>query len=268
MNPKHHIVSTQVNRFGALRFVQLEKICQGHAKRATLYKYLRHLMDEGLVEHVYHPTSALLGYAGTKEGLRRALGVEKEIPKTNRQTDLYHTITCTETFIELLHYDWVHGVATEFELAKRDLDGVLFSRIPDGLVCVRQSHGDFELAVEVETSAKSMERIREIVLSYREVLEARLQCAAVIIVACTKLIYGRYRAEIEKQPEDLRKKFMLFDSPRLVGLKASVFGERRQAMTNRVDFLRTLSTEGPVYIPIVSTGCMESVSENPRPVQI
>ncbi len=263
MNKRHKIILTQVNRFGALRFIQLQKLCGSHAVRSTIYKHLKYLVNDGLATHVFHPGRGILGYGSTTDGLKLALGVEKEIPKSNRDRDLYHTFMCTETFIELFHYAWVHGIATEFELDKNDLDGILFHRVPDGLIFVRQTHGDFDLAVEVEASPKSKDRIREMVLSYREVFESKLQCASVIIVACTKLIYDRYLAEIEKLPKDLQKNFMLFNSPKLVGLKTTVFGERRQRITNRVDFMRTLSTEGPIYIPILSAGCNESASNAP-----
>lgn len=95
MNPRHPIVLTQATCFGAIRSLQLERLCQRHLKRSALFAHLRVHLNEGLVVRALHPKSQLMGYTATSAGLLRALGVERDLENSVREIDQPHTVVVT-----------------------------------------------------------------------------------------------------------------------------------------------------------------------------
>jgi hypothetical protein len=177
----------------------------------------------------------IAGFIGTEAGLKMYLGPEHPVTKTPRLYDVAHTIACADTFIELLHRENVRGIATEYELGPKDLDGVLFARMPDALIVVRQGQFKYRIAVEVETSLKDKSLLQGLIFKYRQAFEAPLTCDGVIIVACTTKIHRAYQAAINEVPQDLREKFALFDSVKLSGLSDTVFGVRLSQVSRALE---------------------------------
>ena len=225
---RHHslFILNHVSRFGGLRYSQLEALCHGVMKKTYIYRQLKVLRQMGLI--MFHDTHDRRGSAivCTEEGRKRIFGDEYKGPKTLRLCELDHTLACAETVIALYHRPWIVGVATEFELYPKDLDGIIQGRTPDALAVLRQGTNEFRVAIEVETSLRSIQRIKDVLFHYRQTFEAQSPCAVVIIVCCEPSIYRRYRAEMNEVPKDLWPNFLIVDSPVLPSLPSTAFGER------------------------------------------
>lgn len=253
MNEKSKLILTQVCRFGAVTGPQLELLCHPHLRRATMYKRLRDFRNQKLVVATAFGTGSNVAYRTTESGTRLIQRDGHIMAREFRVKDIQHALQRTETLIELCHYASVCGVATEYEYSSHDLEGYLANRTPDALVCINQDGLVWELAVEVETSTKALDGTKEVIDLYAEAFQSKKQkCRVVIIVACTPLIYSRYEKAIGAVDEAVRKRFLLFPSPRLTGLKEGTFGKRLHGPDQSVDQLRTQSTAGIRYVPAMT----------------
>ena len=241
-----------VNRFGALRVSQLEALCHGRLKKRSIYWNLEALIADGLVDYFATAGRQHTGYMGTVQGLKMYLGEDQPVTKSPRLCDINHTLVCAETLIELCHRNNIEKIETEYEMSTKALDGVLFDRMPDAMVTLRQGKYAYKIAVEVETSQKNKTRVEDIIFNYRKSFEAKLSCAGVIIVACGLGIHKAYVAAIAQLPEDLQKKFVLFRSTQLIGLKDSAFGIR-SAYIGRALQMNFTPCKGEIYeTPVIS----------------
>jgi hypothetical protein len=242
LSPHTSFILSQINRFGALRIVQLDALCKGRVDRSSIYNSINTLWKQGLVTPFALPGWGIKGYKSTPTGCEYSPDISQNITKTPRDVDIHHTLACADAAISLYHHDWITGIATELELTPANLNGITFTRTPDALVRLRQGPHSFNLALEVEHSYRNKKRVEDVLLGYRLAFEAKLNLGAVIIVTGSPGIYALYSAAIKALPEDIRKKIMLFDSPRFTHEFERAIGVRNERVTTAVDYCWTSST--------------------------
>lgn len=150
-----------------LSFYQIHEKHFPENKRPTVYNRLSKLIRAEVIKAVnvnivaYHRKGELLGvvYVMTKDGLRRLQDFKmtediNQNPVSLNFNCLYHDLLLTDV-LRVLKRDWKVTKATK-EIQSRIPDAVLFD-----------SRTNKKMALELELTAKSEMRYREIILSYR-----------------------------------------------------------------------------------------------------
>jgi hypothetical protein len=154
-----------------LSFYQIHETHFPENKRPTVYNRLSKLIRGNFLEAIsinlvaYHRRNDLLGviYRLTKDGLKRLQDFKMTmeiilIPATLNLSNLYHDLLLTDV-LRVLKRTWK---VTKVPLGTQD-------RIPDA-VLIHPVTGN-KMALELELTAKSEMRYREIILSYRTSFE-------------------------------------------------------------------------------------------------
>ena len=250
MNEVTLYILHQIAKFGALTIHQLEKLCLGRCSRATIYRNLNNLIQAGCVMRVSHPLKITFAFAATSTGFKAIYSVpEKDVPALPLQ-ELSHTLACADAMLSLALYSNVSSIVTEREVHRGDFKEFSFFRIPDGIVEIKSDTVHCELAIEVETSSKSSERIREILLNYEKTFEKDMPCRGVIFVIPKNDVFNRYQSILEDLQKRSREKILLSRDISLPNLKESLFGKRLPDVRKACEKVRTDSQGVISYIPI------------------
>lgn len=242
----------QITRFGAVTVPQLYELSSPRFKKSTLYNAMKRLKEQELIARIIHPTRDVLAYTANPSAYPLVYGDSDISYRRQKLLDLDHSIQCTQTLIELAHYEFVTGIAAENELTPEGLRHFTFSRIPDGIVEITRNQHQYWLAVEVETSLKSPLRIKEVLQRYQETFEMNLKCSAVILVATKSAIYTRYQRAIEGLPQAVAAKVLLCENPKALRLNEKYFGIRRNHIGNALEFAWNGSNTEFGFIPMKS----------------
>jgi hypothetical protein len=170
----------QVSRFGALTVNQMLRICEGKCGRSSLYRALGELVDGGFVYPIMNPATRTRAYYSTLNGRRYVFGREQGLTPGVRSPELDHTILSAETLLQLSHYEKVTGISTHFEISHEDIKRFCYERIPDGIIQLNQDDHRFELAIEVESSARNATRVTEVLERYWETFRRGYECSGLL----------------------------------------------------------------------------------------
>jgi len=138
-------------------------------------------------------------------------------------------------------------VATQFERDAEDVKKFCHERIPDGIIRLAQSGKIFELAVEVETTVRNQQRVKEVLLNYEETFSPAFSCSGVLIVCCTPGIATVYRKVLASLSSETQRSVRIFESPRLEGLNEESFGRSGQGLESKLELTQTVSDREILY---------------------
>lgn len=252
MNPRARFLLYQICRFGALNAKQMLEICDGYYKKTNLYRRLHLLTKEKLITNLC-PTigeGAIMG--PTPKALKLVFGENHFRTKPARQSDLDHAEKFADVMTALGKYEFVTGIATEYEISPQELSLFALNRIPDGIIQVSRNNIKFELAVEVEHSSKNFARISEILSTYQKTISRQMQCEGVMFVCCDDGIFNSYREQIEKLPSDIERRMVLVKINEINHLEERFYGRFGMRPNQGLNYRRNHFTSGIKYFPIIS----------------
>ena len=258
MRQTTQLIANLFAKFGILTASDLVGICASQCKQRMIYLHLKDLMESGLIRRMAHPSKATFVYQATPALYGKEVNSQTKVESPIRIDQLAHVVACNRAMFSLSHYSYVAGFALAHELDLSEIRKFCFDRIPDGIVKIVRPDIEYELAVEVETSIKSIPRIRKIFNSYCETWDKKTYpCAGVIIIAPNASAYQAYQNEMETIPEANRKRIVLKNSFELLDLNERYFGTKLNDVLQNVQKplqkTRTVCNEGVRYLPIVST---------------
>jgi hypothetical protein len=160
MNHNRYVLQ-QIVRFGALRADQLWSLCQGVCGRTKLYEALRELRAARLIRSSYR-VSDTAHYYPLKRGIKQLNDGRARPHRQIRACDLQHTFKFADVIKDICRFKNVTGVTTEYEQEHRSWRIFCHDRIPDGAVQLTKEDHSFEIAFELEMSAKSQKRIEKV----------------------------------------------------------------------------------------------------------
>jgi len=155
-------------KFRVLQVPELHKFCDENADAKRVYENVSDLRNMDLVINIGHRRKPIRAFCATPALIKKVLGNNKKKSHEVRADDLAHSLTCTKVAISLMRSSFVSGIALEHELGPNDLRYFCFERRPDGIIQITRDDLKYEIAVEVETSAKAKVRIDKILNSYQE----------------------------------------------------------------------------------------------------
>lgn len=243
----------QVARFGALRFSEIESLCEGKCSKSVLYENIAELIQHRYVERFCHPDIYRAAYRTTQIGFQAALGNYSVAQPKIRELDLKHTLRVAQILINLARFDHVSGIATEQELARESLREFSHSKIPDGIIQVSREGASYEIAIEVEVTPKASSRYDEFLDKYAEVFRRSPYCSGVIVICDSSDIYARYVNLLAKRDEPFRDRVLLVQGPGLESLNPEVYGYPRKSPGKCAEKRRSHSGGTISYFPIEST---------------
>lgn len=195
-------------------------------KNRQANRYLARMLALGYIRRRHHPEKWIFAYEAT-EKLYRELSPEADVNLPPlRERDIVHRLACSHALLSLCKREFVSGVAMEHELRPQDLEKFCIERIPDGIVQVTQAgHPPFEMALEVETSEKSMERVEKILKNYEKtILGKRHYCQGLLLVVTPERGLDVYRKQLERGSPVFRGRVVLSRELDLSDVSESVLG--------------------------------------------
>lgn len=225
MVPITAFVLFQIARFGFLRPEHLAELCLGRARKSRIYQSLRTLHRLRLVQGQWLPATNRPVYGITKLGAQFvAQFVDRESYRLPTLNEARHQLRVAETLTELARYEYVTGFATENELSKGEIWCATRTRRPDAVFQVEREGKTFEIALEVETSHKSRDRVLAIIEKYRHAFANGAFCKGVFVVCDTPGIHRSYLEELKELDPDLQKKIVVLLGPKVPMLRSDLYG--------------------------------------------
>lgn len=250
MSPKLHY---QLIRFGALTPTQMYSMNQGICGRSTLYRAIEPLKKSFWVYLWFFDKRNKRAYYATPRSRTRVLSEGSPLTAGAKEQELPHTLQCADILMALCTYENVRGLATPFEMSPDEINRFCSGRTPDGIVRVFQGDQSFEMAVEVETSKKTLPRVKHILDRYEETFQRRMQCERLLIVTETKTIHGMYTRALEKMPSEFQPKVQVIMPEDIFKLDEATFGKPTEAMKRSLELRRTVCQGRVQYFPLEST---------------
>jgi hypothetical protein len=225
MRKHNQFLSRQIARFGAMTIPQMEFACSDKCGKATVYRMIDDLLEQGLIKRMPH-----IGKAGSLFSPRPALyretyGDEIKTSTGLNEVNILHTIEVTQVLLNLSRYAFVSGIATEYEISSSDLSKFCHSRTPDGIIQITKESGSFELAVEVERTRRSDSRIEDVIEKYKYTLMKDMPCAGLLVVVQDQALFDVYQLKISKLPIEIAERLLVVTHDGLLNLKQEHFGE-------------------------------------------
>jgi len=245
-------------KFQVLTVTQLRSFLGQKCSRPRIYEHLKDLLNWGYVERVAHPQEGLIVYRATPKLLREVLGQTEEKILNLRMNDLKHTLACGSVANSLMRYSFVSGLSLEHELGTDELKNFCQDRKPDGIVQITRGETQYELAIELETTLKALNRIEKILSAYQNTFESKKYlCAGVMIITPQMTAFETYRRTLEKMPTPFQNRIILQSDLELSSLNPKYFGAQLdRALDNPYSppyKTRTLSGGVVRYLPMKTT---------------
>lgn len=240
-----------ITRLVILAPSQITKICKKVAAPSTVWWAQKWLIKHKYIARVPHPFRGSFGYTPTDLAFPIVYGRGDRRIIQPRDTDLFHAIHCAEAIINLCKYENVTGFATEYELDKESLESFIHGRRPDAIIQISKDTQSFEIALEVEMTLKTIDRIEKILSAYQKTFEKNLFCQGVIIVAGRDDVYQCYSEQLSKWPEEFGNKILLTKDFELKTLKQNIYGRRDDAIRIPLELIRVNSNGVGNYVSII-----------------
>lgn len=242
----------QITRFGALTVEQMIRLCDGKATRSSIYRTLKKLKEADFVASVNDPNSEVRAYYATKEGREYALGEHTVLTPGTRPREINHTLACAEALLRISRHENISGISTSFELDAEEIKTFCHDRIPDGLFRLTQNGQHFELALEIESTSRSADRVRHLLNSYWTTFRSGMPCAGLVIAATTSTIFNLYSKLIAEMPEEFRTRVRLHQGIGFKDINTMAYGQIIPSLPKCWDQRGTLSKGSLSYSPIES----------------
>jgi hypothetical protein len=234
-------------RFGALSIPQALHLAEGKCRRSSLYRELKRLVRRDLIYPLLNPATNTRGYYATPEGRREVFGdVEPMIPGV-KTPELDHSLEVSQVLIDLCRFENVTGIIGPYELSATGWRAFARDRFPDGAFRLTQDGQHYEIAVEVESTVRSGDRIEKILENYREAFKT--PCSGVLFVTSGVTNRNRYMKAIAQMPEDFQKRVRVTQGVGSEHLAAEAYGALRTSSDKIWDLTRTESMDGFTYSP-------------------
>ncbi len=240
----------QMARFGALTVPQILRICEGKCRKSTMYRTLSELVKGDYVYPILNPASRTRAYYATQEGREYILGKHEPLTTGVRTRELDHTILCAEILMELSQYENVTGISTHFEMSADEVKHFCHERIPDGVFRLTQAGQHYELALEVESTVRNMERITHVLERYWQTFKFGMPCSGLLVVAMDATIFGMYSKAIQLRPDEFQARVRLVQGAGLLGIRPEAYGLKVKALSSCLDLIRTTSMGELSYTPM------------------
>lgn len=224
--PVHERTKQLFRKFVVLSRSQVFALLGQSLKERSIYYHLERLISErfivpeiGLYRHdkLYIATLQALS-AVPNQGL---------IPSQSQNLlEIGHRVACNDVAIALASRSHVSGIALEHELIRIGARSPIIDRRPDGLLKVALAGKELvTLAIEVEATKRSKERIRQVIENYRRTFRTYPnRVAGVLIAANGPRIADLYREEVKREHADLAYRFVVSEDLALKNVQESVLG--------------------------------------------
>lgn len=239
----------QVTRFGALTMPQMSTICEDICKRTALYHTVSLYKAEGLLYRSLQNHESSYVYVPTEAAYKTIFNEDYERARAVRAYDFFHTCSVAKAILKLSRYRLVSGIATEFEYESKDLIPFCYERTPDGIIQITRDGINYELALEVESSPRNVDRMKDLFIKYRKTLSAEMLCQGLIIVCTAQSFLKQYLELAKSIPANIKDRVIITDFDGLEDLKPQYFGERTQRPYSVLERTRTISASGIYYFP-------------------
>lgn len=274
MSRYHLFLAYQIARFGVLSVPEMELICTGKCGRTSIHRILDKLREEQLIKRILKRGEIQFNFEATPE-LYAFLYSEHYKRNTGFGDRLmFHTRAVTNTMITLSRYSFVTGIATEFEIDSKDIAEFCFNRTPDAIVKISNGTGSFTLAVEVERTRRSFERILDMLTKYNYTFQEKMPCDGLLIVTDDKAVCKAYKAMIAKHFPRIEERTLVLTPKELTTLNPKIYGEYNSSPQNSLEKTATWDRGTPNFSSIktrfsffdpdpIDTGvCGQTPSEN------
>ncbi len=221
-------------KLGAVSFKQLHRIFNSDFHRVHLYRLLNGLMKKGYIKRVSLPLRIQGAFIATDAGRQIVYGKMSLRDFNTKEQELYHTLAVGNAVIEFSQYSNIKNITVEHELGSAQLNELIVDRRPDAILTVSKNNIATKIALEVELSRKTEERIEKILAAYDVSFSSNLHCKGVVIVVYPNDTYKLYSRLLLKRSKELREKVLLIRPNELIQLKEDTFGKRLAPVTFNV----------------------------------
>ncbi len=246
MNENSLLTLERICRFRAVTLDQLKAMTQPYVTKSTFFAVKSYLETHSYINRIFLPEHRTWVCAPTQKGLERVYpdDYRPSLDKL-REIDLVHQVSVTESLWQLACHEQVTGLAVEHELNPKTLARFSHGRRPDGIIRLGYGADAFEVAVEVEFSLKSKDRIEEILSRYERTIQNQYHCKGVIFVILSPTAYKTYTAARANLDPAVLPAIRLLDDKRVQNLDPNVYGARRNQPGFDLGLIRT-ETDGAI----------------------
>ncbi|MBS1964115.1 MAG: hypothetical protein JST04_18025 [Bdellovibrionales bacterium] len=254
MRDKLPIVLDLFCKFGVLSSREIQIGVGAGLRLAQANKYLYRARMRGYIRRRTHPTKWIFAYEATEKLFEEISTDGRKSLRPQKDEELAHRLACSHVLLNLCRRSFVSGVAVEHELSPKELALFCIERIPDGIIQVTQTgQPSFEMALEVETSEKSIERTKKILSNYEKtILGKRHYCQGLLIVATTERGFAMYQRLLAECSPALLKRVILSHEIDLSDVGENVLGQRLKSIQENAfasgASKRFLAREGVKYL--------------------
>ena len=250
-------------KFRVLTVPTIQMLCEERCLRRNIFYSLKKLRALGFIERVISEEIPYPVYRYALGLNSNAISAENKMTGPPRFLDSVHTQSCIRALHKLAKFSFVTGIACENEISPQEYKTFCFDRKPDAIAQITREDIQYELALEVEISLKSISRIEQILSNYvRTWSSPQYFCAGAIIVAPLETVYRVYEREISKLPSAAQDRVILQNSLELETLNPKYFGtthERAlQNLHKPLHKTRIVCKSGIQYFPMNS---LKTISE-------
>jgi len=231
MVSENNLVPELLGKFRCLTPTQLQFLTKQFFSRATLYRRLTKLKHAEIVNRVFPLFGPPFVYVLSEKGETLVRGQDCALNTPILRThDIPHAVEVADIAIELFHYPKVVDIKLEHDFTDNIVRESFFNRRPDGIIDILTASGRIaQVALEVECSLKSHERIKEILAKYENTFKLG-RCKGVVIVATQKWIFDAYKTHIRDLPEAVQNQIRLCEPKDILNLRESTFGKRENSV--------------------------------------
>ncbi|MBS1958331.1 MAG: hypothetical protein JST80_02560 [Bdellovibrionales bacterium] len=224
MKKHSYFLATQIARFGMLSIPQMKLACSNKCSQATIYRMLEDLVDQGLVKRIVFGKEAKFRFAATANLYQMVFGEDFKRITGLKESNLLHSEAVADTLLTLSRYENVAGITTELEIEPNQIHHFCNSRAPDGVIELKFDTSPIYLAVEVERSRRSHDRISEVLNKYKVTFQKNMPCSGLLVVTDDKSLRDLYRSTISKHYPSIDEQVIVVTMKELEGLDPKHFG--------------------------------------------
>ncbi len=220
-------LATLLGKYRSMTSTQLMSACDTVCKKSVFYDNLASLKKLQVIQRVCHDVLPLYGYLARPE-LDLMVGRPSDcVYRPIRTLELGHAFAVTDALMELSRYANVKEFAHECELSPEAAVQFSGKRRPDGILQIQRGQWTYEVALEVETSMQTHERVRNTFSIYRDLLSnPKSLCSGVLFVLHPRCDASIYQAERDRFPSEHQSKVLILTPDGLSGLREEFFGQR------------------------------------------
>jgi hypothetical protein len=226
MNPKHpELLKMALLRFEFLTYRQITELFRGQIKGRSVERCIEIVAKSRFAQRHHCTFANQRIYTSSPTSF---LALENTLAENVDAfvQEFHHRTSCTDSLLALARRSFVSKIMSEAELKQLKSESSVIGRRPDGLFTLERGNDlPIEVALEVETTLRSQERIRKVLERYVATFtDDPDRLSGVLIVAVTPRIVRHYREMIGQVSEKYQNRFLLSEKLDISDVKETILG--------------------------------------------